>query len=109
LKGQSIYAKGVQFKGTDTTYSVFSKGYAGLVPAPSYTTATRFLKEDGTWETPLNNKVLQINTSTNSEYRILFSNSDNNTNETSSIRKSSNLKFNPSTGTLTTNTFIGNL
>ena len=109
LKGQSIYAKGVQFKGTDTTYSVFSKGYAGLVPAPSYTTATRFLKEDGTWETPLDNKVLQVNTSTNSEYRILFSNSDNNTNETNSIRKSSNLKFNPSTGTLTTNTFIGNL
>lgn len=109
LKGQSIYAKGVQFKGTDTTYSVFSKGYAGLVPAPSYTTATRFLKEDGTWETPLDNKVLQVNTSTNSEYRILFSNSDNDTNETNSIRKSSNLKFNPSTGTLTTNTFIGNL
>lgn len=109
LKGQSIYAKGVQFKGTDTTYSVFSKGYAGLVPAPSYTTATKFLKEDGTWETPLNNKVLQVNTNTNSEYRILFSNSDNNTNETNSIRKSSNLKFNPSTGTLTTNTFIGNL
>ena len=63
LKGVAIYAKGVKFKGTDTTYSVFKKhtasgntgGYNGLVPVPSYTTtAVRFLREDGTWVTPTN-------------------------------------------------------
>lgn len=63
LKGVAVYAKGVKFKGTDTTYSVFKKhtasgntgGYNGLVPVPSYTTTTvRFLREDGTWATPTN-------------------------------------------------------
>ena len=60
LKGLSIFVKGVQFKGTDTTYSVFKKytsassgGYNGLVPAPSYTTTNiRYLREDGTWQVP---------------------------------------------------------
>lgn len=62
LSGLSIYVKGVKFKGTDTTYSVFKKhtsssggGYNGLVPVPSYTsTNTRFLREDGSWITPSN-------------------------------------------------------
>lgn len=62
LKGIAIYAKGVKFKGTDTTYSVFKKhtsdnegGYNGLVPVPSYTTTTtRYLREDGTWVVPTN-------------------------------------------------------
>lgn len=61
LKGIAIYAKGVKFKGTDTTYSVFKKhtsdnkgGYNGLVPVPSYTTTTiRYLREDGNWEVPI--------------------------------------------------------
>lgn len=59
LPGLNIYARGVRFKGTDTTYSVFKKhaynggGYNGLVPAPSYTTtAIRFLREDGVWTMP---------------------------------------------------------
>lgn len=74
LSGLSIYVKGVKFKGTDTTYSVFKKhtsssggGYNGLVPVPSYTsTNTRFLREDGSWITPTNtdSKVLQSNTTT---------------------------------------------
>ncbi len=62
LKGIAIYVKGVKFKGTDTTYSVFKKhtsdnkgGYNGLVPVPSYTTTTtRYLREDGTWVVPTN-------------------------------------------------------
>lgn len=59
LSGLNIFVRGVKFKGTDTTYSVFKKhtsssggGYNGLVPVPSYTsTNTRFLREDGTWQT----------------------------------------------------------
>lgn len=62
LKGLNIFVRGVKFKGTDTTYSVFKKhtsssggGYNGLVPVPSYTsTNTRFLREDGTWQVPSN-------------------------------------------------------
>ena len=60
LKGLNIFTRGIKFKGTDTTYSVFKKhtssgsgGYNGLVPVPSYTaTNVRFLREDGTWSTP---------------------------------------------------------
>ena len=58
LSGLSIYVKGVRFKGTDTTYSVFKKhgssggGYDGLVPVPSYNndSKNRYLREDGTWQ-----------------------------------------------------------
>ena len=69
LPGKSIWAKGVKFKGTDTTYSVFKKhtsnnsgGYDGLVPVPSYNnnSKTRFLREDGTWEVPTE-KILTFN------------------------------------------------
>lgn len=60
LKGLNIFTRGIKFKGTDTTYSVFKKhtssgsgGYNGLVPVPSYTaTNIRFLREDGTWSVP---------------------------------------------------------
>lgn len=60
LKGLNIFTRGIKFKGTDTTYSVFKKhtssgsgGYNGLVPVPSYTaTNVRFLREDGTWSIP---------------------------------------------------------
>ncbi|MGN0966683.1 MAG: hypothetical protein ACI4OP_03715 [Candidatus Coprovivens sp.] len=58
LSGLSIYVKGIRFKGTDTTYSVFKKhnenggGYDGLVPVPDYNNGlfNRFLREDGTWQ-----------------------------------------------------------
>ena len=60
LKSLNIFTRGIKFKGTDTTYSVFKKhtssgsgGYNGLVPVPSYTaTNVRFLREDGTWSIP---------------------------------------------------------
>ena len=60
LRGLNIFTRGIKFKGTDTTYSVFKKhtssgsgGYNGLVPVPSYTaTNVRFLREDGTWSIP---------------------------------------------------------
>lgn len=74
LKGVAIYAKGVKFKGTDTTYSVFKKhtasgntgGYNGLVPVPSYTTtAVRFLREDGSWITPTNTTYNVVSSTAN--------------------------------------------
>jgi hypothetical protein len=73
LKGIAIYAKGVKFKGTDTTYSVFKKhtsdnkgGYNGLVPVPSYTTTTtRYLREDGSWVVPTNTTYNVVSSSAN--------------------------------------------
>lgn len=60
LPSHTMYVKGVDFVGTDTTYDVFKKptsstnGEVGLVPVPTYTTtATRYLREDGTWEVPV--------------------------------------------------------
>lgn len=60
LAGKAIYVKDVKLLGTDTIYDVFKKptssseaGNIGLVPVPSYAeTNTRFLREDGTWNTP---------------------------------------------------------
>lgn len=60
LPGKCIYARGVQFKGTDTIYQVFKKntssqggGYNGLVPAPDYQESnSRYLREDGKWIIP---------------------------------------------------------
>lgn len=70
LKGLNIFTRGIKFKGTDTTYSVFKKhtpagsgGYNGLVPVPSYTaTNIRFLREDGTWSVPAAETVAFIYT-----------------------------------------------
>lgn len=70
LKGLNIFTRGIKFKGTDTTYSVFKKhtssgsgGYNGLVPVPSYTaTNVRFLREDGTWSIPATAAVAFIYT-----------------------------------------------
>ena len=70
LKGLNIFTRGIKFKGTDTTYSVFKKhtssgsgGYNGLVPVPSYTaTNIRFLREDGTWSIPAAETVAFIYT-----------------------------------------------
>lgn len=58
LPDKRIYVKGVEFIGTDTTYSVFARptsstnlGKVGLVPVPSYQeNVNRFLREDGTWQ-----------------------------------------------------------
>lgn len=62
LAGKTIYARGEEFKGTDTTYDIFRKasesvgGQNGLVPAPDYNSDSknRFLKEDGTWSDVIN-------------------------------------------------------
>lgn len=47
-------------------------------------------------------KVKQENTTGSADYRVLFSNGANDTTETKTARKSTNLKFNPSTGILST-------
>ena len=57
--------------------------------------------------TPVDEKVKQENTTTNADYRILFSKSANDTTETETARKNTNLKYNPSTGNLQTTKING--
>lgn len=59
--------------------------------------------------TDTNNKVTQTDTTTSMDLRVLLSQSANDTTETDYVRKSSNLTFNPSTGTLTSTNFVGSL
>ena len=59
--------------------------------------------------TGANNKVAQINTTTNDVYRLLFSETADDIDRTEGSRKSANLTFNPSTGNVTALTFTGNL
>lgn len=73
----------------------------------SQTQSTKFLREDGTWSAPsyttnTDEKVKQENTTGSDDYRVLLSNGANDTTETKTARKSTNLKFNPSTGVLST-------
>jgi hypothetical protein len=53
LSGMAIYARGIKFSGTDTTYEVFTSTTTGLVPVPGNNNSNRFLREDGTWAIPL--------------------------------------------------------
>ena len=98
----------------DTIYSTFSGSYndlsnkPGVVSTsangftPKVTDTSKYLKGDGTWDTPTNtnNAVTQTATSTNANYEVLFSATADNTTRTKGARKNSNLKFNPSTGNL---------
>ena len=52
-------------------------------------------------------KVTQTITTTNANYRVLFSANANNTTETTTTRKSAKLLYNPFTETLTTKNFAG--
>lgn len=52
LSGMAIYARGIKFSGTDTTYEVFTSTTTGLVPVPGNNNSNRFLREDGTWAIP---------------------------------------------------------
>ena len=61
-------------KFTDTTYTVFGRGTNGLVPHPTTTTSTRFLREDGSWIVPTNTTYALATTSANGLLRQLDGN-----------------------------------
>lgn len=61
-------------KFTDTTYSNFSRSADGLVPHPTTTTSTRFLREDGTWVVPTNTTYTLATTSKNGLLKQLSGN-----------------------------------
>lgn len=64
------------------------------------TSSKAFIKNKPTIPTNTDEKVKQENTTGSADYRVLLSNGANDTTETKTARKSTNLKFNPSTGNL---------
>ena len=121
----STWTNWVEWKTTDTTYGVVSNSANGLAPkvintntdtigSAYYVLASTNGSATPSWyKLPANafanddTKVTQTNTTTNDSYRVLFSGNANDTTETTTARKSGNLLFNPSTGTLTSQTFSG--
>lgn len=98
-------------KFTDTTYTFTNKN-ATLAWSTTSTIAT----VDGVDikvtmpanpNTNTDTLVTQTNTTTNADYRVLFSENANDTTETKTARKSTNLKYNPSTGNLQTTQLNG--
>ena len=61
-------------KFTDTTYTTFNRSTNGLVPHPTTTTSTRFLREDGSWIVPTNTTYALATTSANGLLRQLDGN-----------------------------------
>lgn len=129
LNGLSIYAKGIQFKGTDTTYSVFKKhtsikggGHDGLVPVPSFTTTDtttnlRFLCENGTWLIPEgNHKVSQSETNADT-FRPLVLGAKYNSEPSNlgdppvidQVYTTTKVYVQPKKGNIYATTFVGNL
>ena len=82
--------------------NLFGRTKAGLTPqAPSGNGTTHYLREDGEWVIPPNDKVTQINVSTdNANYRVLMSGTADDTQRTESVRKDTDLTYNPSTNQL---------
>lgn len=82
-------------------------GSEGLVPAPAKGFQARFLRGDGTWETPTDSKTQQTKKTDNNEYPILAKLTANGTNATAGASFASGITINPSTRTITANTFNG--
>ena len=58
------------------------------------------------WAADSDTKVTQTNTTTNADYRVLFSATADDTTRTEAARKATNLLFNPSSGLLTAGGFV---
>lgn len=56
---------------TDTTYTTFGRNTDGLVPHPTTTTSTRFLREDGSWVVPTDTRYTLATTSASGLLRQL--------------------------------------
>ena len=81
-----------------------SSSSAGVAPkgaaVSSQSQTTKFLREDGSWAAPsytsnTDTKVTQNASSDNADYRLIFSNTADDTNRTETAKKSTNLTFNP--------------
>lgn len=107
----SIAKGGTGANNAEDAYRNLGGGTVGKINTIGSTTL--FLRGDGTWQEPIGSsedtKVTQTLSDENADYRILFSNTADDTTRTETARKATNLTFNPSTGMLSTTTFAGQL
>ena len=85
--------------------SASAGGTKGLVPDSAAGDQAKYLRADGSWETPTNTdtKVTQAAaTTTNKSFPVILGYSDAATAVTNTVNKSSTLKYNPSTKELVT-------
>ena len=102
---------------TNTTYSNMTAastdaaGKAGLVPAPGAGAQAKFLRGDGTWQTPANTdtKVTQTVSTTAGEFALLAKDQTAVTTTTRGSVFAAGVTVNPSTKTVTATTFKGAL
>lgn len=104
------YAPADHIHSVMTGASASTAGTAGFIPAPAAGKQDSFLKGDGTWQVPTNNKVTQTAASDNAEYPLLLAIKANQTGSTTDgVCFATNAKFNPATKTLTLDKFKGAL
>lgn len=89
---------------TDTTYESKQEAQGGT-DLSLVTTGEKYTWNHNSGGT--DEKVKQSPTTDNADYRVILSNSANNTEETSGVKKNSSLKYNPSTGNLQTTQLNG--
>ena len=84
-------------------------GTVGAVPAPAAGYQSRFLRGDGTWQTPTDNKMQQNASTANGNYPLLAKSTTATENINGQAIFDADTTINPSTGTITAKTFKGAL
>lgn len=94
-----------------TAASSTAAGKAGLVPAPAAGAQGKFLRGDGTWQTPANtnNAVTQTVKSDNVNYPIIAKGTNATATVTGGVNFAAAITLNPSTGTINAAKFNGAL
>ena len=102
----------IKINGTETTVYTHTAPTTAEVKSALGTGSgtSKYLREDGTWQTPAGNNVIQTISSTeNGDYRVLMSESADDTTKTEGTRKDTDFKYNPSTNTLSVKNISGNI
>lgn len=93
-----ITALGIPGSDTNTTYTLSINDHTLTLTPSSGTAQTVTLPDDNT-----DTNVTQTNTTANGDYRVLFSRNANDTTETTTARKNTGFRYNPSTQLLKVN------
>lgn len=96
-----------------TTYTAMTgatssaAGTMGAVPAPAAGYNGRFLRGDGTWQTPTDNKMQQNASTSNAEYPMLAKSTTATANINGQAIFDADVTINPSLGRISANKYVG--
>lgn len=109
LTGLSYFL--IRLHNTFASKDTFDRSNDGLVPHPTTSTSTRFLREDGSWEIPASTdtKVTQTHSTGNSNRPILLKNGTGTDSVTNTSLFDADVTINPSTGALTATSVKGSI